>query len=177
MIKTPTKLPISIVVIADNLRSTYNVGSLFRTCEGLGVDELILTGYTPYPLKDIDDRLPHISSKLELQINKTALGAQDSLKWRSVLKIKDVILEFKEAGYLVLGLEQHPKSAELAKFKLSTNKVVLVVGNEVNGLSDEVMGMCDEFVEIPMLGKKESFNVIEATTMAIFHLRFREAST
>jgi 23S rRNA (guanosine2251-2'-O)-methyltransferase len=171
MIKSSSNLN-SIVVIAHDIRSSHNVGSLFRTCEGLGVDKLILSGYTPYPRADNDSRLPHITDKLEAQIDKTALGAQKSLEWEHVEDIKKITTSLKAEGYTILGLEQSDQSIAVNQFS-PVPKMVLVLGNEVEGLDENVIKFCDQLLEIPMLGKKESFNVVQAAAMALFQLRFR----
>ena len=170
MIKSSNQLK-PIVVIAHNLRSAHNVGSLFRTCEGLGVQELILSGYTPYPKMASDNRLPHISAKLDAQIAKTALDAQDSLSWRHVEHLGKVVNHFKNEGYQIIGLEQSDKSKDIISFK-PTNGIILILGNEVEGLDTESIAICDVLLEIPMFGKKESFNVVQAAAMALYALRF-----
>src|SRR4051812_16420299 len=96
----------SIIVIAHDIRSTHNVGALLRTCEGMGVEKLYLTGYTPYPAHPGDERLPHISRKLTKQIDKTALGASDSQPWQHHDDISGLILDLQDKGYSVAALEQ-----------------------------------------------------------------------
>lgn len=160
-----------IVVIAHDIRSTHNVGSLFRTCEGLGVDKLYLTGYTPYPMTDTDDRLPHLSKKISDQIKKTALGAEDTLKWQRYQDINSLIFNLKKEGFSVLGLEQSEKSLNLNEYS-APPKVALLLGNEIEGIAKNLVEKCDEIIEIPMLGKKESFNVVQAAAMALYAFRY-----
>jgi 23S rRNA (guanosine2251-2'-O)-methyltransferase len=162
---------IDIIVIAHNLRSCHNVGALLRTAEGLGVSKVYLTGYTPYPLGAPDDtRLPHIARKLDAQIHKTALGAENSQSWQHT--DLSVALEYLYAqGYQIAALEQAPAAIALPKYKVPP-KIALVLGREVEGIEPEVLAKMDVILEIPMLGQKESFNVVQAAAMALFHLRF-----
>ena len=160
-----------IVVIAHNLRSAHNVGSLLRTTEGLGVWKVFLTGYTPYPLESNDKRLPHLAQKIDKQINKTALDAQHSIKWQHSVEIEPIIKNLKENGYTVAALEQTDSSLLLADFK-PPNKIALIVGREVEGLETEIIKLSDTQLEIPMQGKKESFNVVQAAAMALYTLRY-----
>ncbi len=160
-----------IVVIAHNVRSTHNIGSILRTCDGLGVSKLYISGYSPYPLADNDVRLPHISKKLSQQINKTALGAEKSVVWEHISTCQDVIPSYKEKGYEILALEQLSTSTALPSFE-PTDKSILILGEEVNGISNDVLSLCDRILEIPMYGEKESYNVSVATAIALYHLRF-----
>ncbi len=161
----------SLVLVAHNLRSSHNVGSLLRTSDGLGLDSVLLTGYTPYPSQPHDRRLPHIAKKLDRQIHKTALGAENSQKWHYIQDIRYTLLALKILGYQVVALEQSNHATNLTKFT-SSKDMALVVGREVEGIEEMVLSMTDELIEIPMLGKKESFNVVQAAAMALFYLRF-----
>lgn len=158
-------------MIAHDLRSAHNVGSLIRTCEGLGVEKIFFTGYTPYPHNAEDERLPHISRKIDRQIEKTALGAQDSLPWDSEENIGKVIERLSADGYIICALEQAEKSTPLNKFE-APDKVALIIGNEVQGLEKAILDKADKVLEIPMFGKKESFNAVQAAAMALYELRF-----
>jgi tRNA G18 (ribose-2'-O)-methylase SpoU len=159
-----------LILIVHNVRSTHNVGSLFRTAEGLGINELILSGYTPYPKERNDNRLPYIADKLDRQINKTALGAKNSLKWRHAEDIASVIADVRVKGFKVIALEQDKKSYVITDLDYEGN-IALIVGNELTGLDKKVLGLCDQIIEIPMFGRKESFNVVQAAAMALFYLR------
>lgn len=161
-----------IYVIAHDMRSTFNVGSLFRTAEGLGVAKLFLTGYTPYPALESDKRLPHISQKLDKQITKTALGAEQTLVWEYREDIHEVLAELAEQNIQVVALEQTDSSVPLPEFKPDRD-VALLLGTEVTGLPDDILSLVQNHIEIPMFGSKESFNVIQAAAMALYHLRFR----
>ncbi len=160
-----------IVVIAHNIRSAHNIGSLLRTCEGLGISRLYLTGYSPYPPIDEDERLPHIVKRIEKQIIKTSLGAEKSLPWEHQKDATQLIADLKVNGFTVVALEQAEKSIKLPEFRPSS-KVALLLGSEVTGVDKELLEQTDDIVEIPMFGKKESFNVVQATAMAIYQLTF-----
>jgi tRNA G18 (ribose-2'-O)-methylase SpoU len=160
-----------IVVVAHNLRSTHNVGSLLRTAEGLGVSRVILSGYTPHPEHEHDRRLPHEAAKTARQINKTALGAEDMVQWDYHHEILPVLAKLKKAGYAIAALEQTEDARDLNKYH-PPEKIVLVLGREVEGLDPEVLEVCDVALEIPMFGRKESYNVVQAAAMALYHCRF-----
>ena len=161
----------NIVLIAHNLRSCHNVGSLLRTAEGLGVTDVWLTGYTPYPPIENDPRGPYIAQKMGKQINKTALGAEDMIAWHQSDDIFAVLKELREDGYLVNAIEQTGDSIKLPEFT-APQKVALLVGREVEGVEPEVLEACDNALEIPMFGQKESFNVVQAAAMGLYQCRF-----
>ena len=159
-----------IVLIAHNLRSCHNVGSLLRTADGLGVASVYLTGYTPYPLCETEDsRLPHLARKIDAQIHKTALGAEQSVAWHQSEQIDPVLAELRSLGFTTVGLEQHARAVPLPTFE-PPEKVALIIGREVEGVEPEVLEACDLIVEIPMFGRKESFNVAAAAAMTLYHL-------
>lgn len=160
-----------IIVIAHDMRSTHNVGSLLRTCEGLGVDKVYLTGYTPHPGIPGDSRLPHIIEKLEQQIDKTALGAASMVPWQYSQDINEVIENLQKDGFETVALEQSPDSTKLPDYK-APQKVALILGTEVTGVPPQILELCSKTVEIPMFGQKESFNVVQSAAMALYHLRF-----
>lgn len=162
---------IDIILIAHNLRSSHNVGSLLRTAEGLGVNRVILSGYTPYPIIANDHRLPHLAQKINKQIAKTALGAEQMVDCQHIDNLEVLLPELKAQGYQIVGLEQSDRSITLKDFQ-SPKKLALILGREVEGLEPEIMASCDQLIEIPMLGQKESFNVVIAAAMAIYDLRF-----
>lgn len=156
-----------IIVIAHNIRSTHNVGAIFRSSEGFGISKIILSGYTPYPLIDSDSRLPHISRKLTDQIHKTALGAEQIVPFE-YQAVPD-IAALKADGYTIVGLEQDERSVMLPNY-IPPAKLVLLLGEEVKGITDDMRDICDDLIEIPMVGKKESFNVSVATGIALYAL-------
>lgn len=161
-----------IIVIAHNIRSTHNVGAIFRTAEGFGVSKIILSGYTPYPKIDNDSRLPHIGEKLTKQISKTALGAESIVPFEY---IEQPPLEtLSSQGYTIVGLEQAPNSIPMAQYA-PPQKVALLLGEEVEGITPELLKNCEAIIEIPMVGKKESFNVSVATGIALYALTTNQA--
>lgn len=161
-----------MVVIAHNLRSAHNVGSLLRTADGMGIDEVILSGYTPFPpLEHADPRLPHERDKALKLIHKTALGAEISQHWSHQADVTQVINRLREAGFTIAALEQSQSSLSLPDYK-APDMLALVLGREVEGVEPEVLDLCDLSLEIPMVGKKESFNVIQAAAMAMYHCRY-----
>jgi 23S rRNA (guanosine2251-2'-O)-methyltransferase len=160
-----------IILIAHNLRSAHNVGSLIRTGEGLGLEKIFLTGYSPYPLQSQDTRLPFLAQKIDKRIKKTSLGAEDSIDVIYEKDILKLINDLKKDDYKVLALEQDKSAIKLNEFTSESN-IALVVGNEVDGLEQAVISLCDAVIEIPMLGKKESFNVVQSAAMALYHCRY-----
>lgn len=156
-----------IVVIVHNIRSTHNVGSIFRTCEGYGVTKIILSGYSPYPSLANDGRLPHIKDKLSLQIHKTALGAEELVEFE--YQATPDFAKLKKDGFVIVALEQAKNSIDIRKFK-APQKIALLLGEEVNGIEDDLLKQCDQIIEIEMKGKKESFNVSVAVGIALYQL-------
>ena len=156
-----------IIVIAHNIRSTHNVGAIFRTAEGFGVSRIILSGYTPYPKMNPDARLPHIAEKLTSQIHKTALGAEEIVPfWYQ--EVPD-IAALQAEGYRIVGLEQAESSIRLPAYQ-TPDKIALVLGEEVHGIPEGILEQCEDILEIPMVGKKESFNVSVAAGIALYQL-------
>lgn len=161
----------SIVLIVHDIRSCHNVGSLLRTAEGLGVTTVYLTGYTPYPIAPGDKRLPHIATKLTGQISKTALGAEESQSWVQSDIVEPIIEQLKSQGYALAALEQSDTATPLNGF-VPPDKIALLLGREVEGIDPELLKLVDTHLEISMFGTKESFNVVQAAAMALYHLRF-----
>ena len=155
-----------LIPVLHNIRSVYNVGAILRTCDGLGVDEVILTGYTPYPGKG----LPHEQEKLRNALHKTALGAEDSVRWRYVEDISQTLAEYRQRGFEILALEQGEGSYNLAKYGPLQKDAILILGEEVHGVPQEILQSCDRLIEIPMHGCKESFNVSVAAGIALWEL-------
>ncbi|MCA9349331.1 hypothetical protein KC878_04310 [Candidatus Saccharibacteria bacterium] len=157
-----------IILVMENLRSIYNVGALLRTCEGLGVNQVVYIGTTPHPIVQDDQRLPFKAKQQTNQIAKTALGAENSVSGDYYRYSKD-FLESRDQSKLLLTLEQNKKSVLLDGFCLSED-AYLVVGNEVDGVSKLLIEASDGVLEIPMLGHKESLNVEVAGAIAIYSL-------
>lgn len=147
-----------IKVILHNIRSSLNVGSIFRTADGAGVTSLYLTGYTPTPI----DRF----GRNEATIAKTALGAEKSVSWEKG-DITEVVKSLKSDGYSVIGIEQTSDAQDYKGFK-PKEKTVFIFGNEVGGIEKEILELCDEVIEIPMHGEKESLNVAVAAGVILF---------
>ncbi|MEJ8597911.1 RNA methyltransferase [Riemerella anatipestifer] len=142
--KKTSKTP--LVVVLDNIRSMHNVGALFRTADAFLIEKIMLCGITPQP--------PH------REIHKAALGATESVDWVYQKDISEAIKELKTQGYNIIGVEQTTDSISLSDFEINPNqKYALVLGNEVEGLSDEALSLYDSFIEIPQLGTKHSLNV------------------
>lgn len=160
---------IEIVVIAHDIRSSHNIGSIFRTCEGLGIKKLILSGYSPYPPQPNDPRLPHVSKKAGEAIHKTALGAEKYLDWERAPNVFEAITTLKNEGFLIASLEQSEHSLSLGDF-LPKQKTVVILGSEVEGTDEEILRLSDVIVEIKMKGRKESFNVSAAAAMCLYQL-------
>ena len=163
-----------IIVVLHNIRSTYNVGAILRSAEGFGVLGVILSGYTPR----VHDKnlLPHLRAKLDKEIHKTALGAEEMLDIYSSDDIFARLKELKEQGWQIVGLENNIKNDKLIKTNspsLGTrlsDKVVLILGEEVSGIDYSFYDIIDLFLEIPMKGRKESFNVSVAAGIAMYVL-------
>jgi 23S rRNA (guanosine2251-2'-O)-methyltransferase len=149
----------SLCLALHNIRSVYNVGAIFRTADAVGVSKIYLSGYTPAPI----DRF----GRLRKDIAKAALGAEKTVTWESVEKIEDLISKLKKEKYTILALEQDKNSIEYTKAKLS-NKNLLILGEEVSGIEKEILKNCDQILEIPMKGKKESLNVSVAAGIALY---------
>lgn len=165
-----------IVVILHNIRSTYNVGAILRTADGFGVNQVIYSGYTPTPLP-YSHLLPHLAEKLTDQIHKTALGAELTLKSAVSENIEQTLEELRNAGFQIIGLENNLGSLSTHLINLPEtkakvkNKVAVLLGEEVQGIPSELYPKIDLFLEIPMYGKKESFNVSIASAILLFFLR------
>ncbi len=159
-----------IYIILHDIRSTHNVGSLFRTADCFGTARIFITGYTPYPEHPHDSRLPHIKRKLSNQIHKTALGAELSVPWSYHGDIASLIRELQNDNFQVVALEQASNSIPMPAFK-PPDKCALLVGREVEGIEARLLKLCDAVTEIPMYGQKESLNVAQAAAVALYQLR------
>ena len=153
-----------IVVILDNIRSMHNVGSVFRTADGFLLEGIVLCGFTPQP--------PH------RDIQKTALGATESVDWWYVQNTLDAVIDLKSKGYKVYAVEQVQGSISLEKFSGMNNApVALVFGNEVEGVATEVIAACDACIEIPQEGMKHSFNISVAAGIVLWEMVRTKQST
>jgi 23S rRNA (guanosine2251-2'-O)-methyltransferase len=159
-----------ITLILHNIRSSHNVGSIFRSAEGFGVEKIIITGYTPYPAIENDARLPHVRDKIASQIHKTALGAEHLVPFEHHDTIDDWLRHNDAHERLPLvALEQDKRSVSLVDYP-APPALALLLGEEVDGIDLELLNICSAIIEIPMHGKKESFNVSVAAGIALYAL-------
>lgn len=159
-----------LALVAVNIRSAHNVGSFLRTCDGFSAS-LILTGITPYPVgSKSDTRLPHVSKKAHAAIAKTALGAENTVNWEYISNPNEAIAALRKRGFHIAAIEQSEGSIPLLALNLK-QPTALIVGPEVTGLDRETLKLCDAIYEIPMSGKKESFNVSVAAAIALYQAR------
>lgn len=151
--KKQDKLP--MVVILDNVRSMHNIGSIFRTSDGFAIEKIYLCGITARP--------PH------REIEKTALGATQSVNWVYSASVTDAIIELKAAGYTIIAIEQAENSVMLTDFQPQiSQKYALIFGNEVNGVSEDAMRSIDTCIEIPQFGTKHSFNIVVSAGIVLW---------
>ena len=148
------------VVALHNIRSAHNVGAIFRTADGAGVQGLILAGYTPTPI----DRF----GRKRQDIAKVALGSEEIVPYTYCHSTYEALRAYKAHGFEIIGVEQHSRAIPYHTYK-SNSKCVFVFGNEVEGLSEEVINICDTIVQIPLHGKKESLNVAVAVGVVLFN--------
>lgn len=149
-------------VVLHNIRSAYNVGSIFRTADGAGVAEVVLVGYTPLPVDYF--------GKVNMDIAKTALGAEQSMPWRTYRTMGAAITALRREGYALVAVEQDACAKSLSKLRMRGPKA-FILGNEVRGLSKSVKDSADVIVAIPMHGRKESLNVSVAAGIVLYHGR------
>lgn len=146
----------NIVLVLDNIRSRNNVGAIFRTADAFRIAEIVLCGITPTP--------PH------KDIHKTALGATESVAWRQENTAAEVVAKLREAGAECYAVEQVKGAVFLDQVTAAPNKtLVLVIGNEVQGVSQEVIDACGAAIEIPQLGTKHSLNVATSAGVVLWH--------
>ncbi len=151
------------IAILDNLRSVHNVGSIFRTCNAVGIEKIYLCGTTPTPLDNKGLRRKDFA--------KVALGAEDTLLWEYCESTAECVKKLKVEGCYILALEQDENSADYKTVDISGKKdVALIVGHEVDGITKDVLELSDNTLEIPMLGTKESLNVTIAFGIAIYRI-------
>jgi 23S rRNA (guanosine2251-2'-O)-methyltransferase len=151
----PSKEKKIIYLIAHHIRSLYNVGSLFRTGDGVGINKLVLSGYTGYPPRG--------------KISKVALGAEKTLPWERVKDIGPYLNKLKKQGFQIVALETGKKGINFQKFKPKF-PLALIIGNEKRGLSRGLLRKADKCIYIPMRGKKESLNVSVAAGVALYEI-------
>ena len=145
-----------VYVVLDNVRSLYNVGSIFRTSDGAFIEKIFLTGFTPYPPRP--------------EIEKTALGATATIPWEYYKDPVEIITKLKNEKIKIVSLEHTDKSIPYYNYNPNDYPTCLVVGNEIKGIRDEILKLTDIAIEIPMYGMKQSLNVSVAYGIAIFDL-------
>ncbi|MDB4978080.1 MAG: tRNA/rRNA methyltransferase SpoU [Candidatus Peribacteria bacterium] len=147
----------SIIFLAHNVRSLWNVGSFFRTADAFAVEKIYLTGYTGHPPRK--------------EITKTALGADKTMPWEHVIDPADVVRQLQADGWTIASLELHPDAIDIQRYK-PPEKICIIVGHELTGVTDELLKLSDVTLKIPMLGAKESLNVAVAAGIALSYIRF-----
>jgi len=153
--KAADKIP--VIAVLENIRSMHNVGSVFRTADAFLLEAIVLCGYTPRP--------PH------RDIQKTALGATDTVSWSYHTEALSAVMALRNDGYLIYGVEQAKGSIPLQMFNAKQNeKLAVVFGNELNGISNEVLDICDGCIEIPQSGMKHSLNISVAAGIVLWHI-------
>lgn len=151
------------ILILHNIRSVENVGAMFRTADAAGIDKIYLTGYTPTPL----DRFGRKRGDLA----KSALGAEEFVKWEQYKNILQLLTKLKKEKYLIIGIEQDKKSIDYKTLRPRSGRGnVFIMGSEVGGIPKNILKKCDIIAEIPMRGKKESLNVSVACGIALFRI-------
>ncbi len=146
-----------VITVLDNIRSMHNVGSVFRTADAFLIEAIFLCGYTPQP--------PH------RDINKTALGATETVDWIFFPTAAAAVMELKSKGHKVYAIEQTEGSISLEKFSLNKNeKIAVIFGNEVEGVNDEVLQLVDGSIEIPQSGMKHSLNISVAAGIVLWEI-------
>ena len=146
-----------IVVLLDNVRSLHNVGSVFRTCDAMAVEKLYLGGITAKP--------PH------REIQKTAIGATESVEWEHVENAESVVAKYKNLGYKIIAVEQTVHSKDLIKYQWNHEKTLIIFGNEVDGVEQNIIDNADLSVEIPQWGTKHSFNISVSVGIILWDLK------
>lgn len=146
-----------IVGILINIRSLYNVGSIFRTSDACGIKKLYLIGFTPTPEHP--------------KLHKTALGAEEKIEWEKARTVSGILKQLKKDGYKIVALETGKKSLDLYSYK-ANGKIAIIVGNEIKGISKTILQSCDAVLKIPMNGIKESLNVEVAFALGAYQLKY-----
>ena len=150
-----------IELILLDIRSTYNVGAMFRTADAVGVSRIILAGITPAPLDKF--------GRPRADIAKSALGSEKTMPWESVVNIVSHLTKLKKKGYKIIAIEQSKDSIDYKKIT-PTGNVAVIMGNEVGGVPVKILKKCDVIAEIPMRGMKESLNVSVSCGIALFRM-------
>ncbi|MCB0662527.1 MAG: RNA methyltransferase [Saprospiraceae bacterium] len=153
--KSAEKIPVTVVL--DDIRSALNVGSIFRTADAFRIEKIFLCGITATP--------PH------KEILKTAIGATDSVDWTYEKEIESVLSGLQSEGYVIYGVEQTENSTSLDALSIPQQKIAVILGNEVGGVSDKALAFADGTIEIPQFGTKHSLNVAVCTGIVLWELQ------
>ena len=153
--KSAEKIPVTVVL--DDIRSALNVGSIFRTADAFRIEKIFLCGITATP--------PH------KEILKTAIGATDSVDWTYEKEIESVLWGLRSEGYVIYGVEQTENSTSLDALSIPQQKIAVILGNEVGGVSDKALAFADGTIEIPQFGTKHSLNVAVCTGIVLWELQ------
>jgi len=148
------------IIILENIRSAYNVGAIFRTADASGVTKIYLVGYTPTPI----DRF----GRVQPEIKKTSLGASEYIEWEHTDNVKSLIQELKKSEVTILAIEINKHSISLMSHE-PVEKSAYILGNEVEGVSEEAQKLADKILHVPMMGKKESLNVSVTAGVVMYH--------
>lgn len=152
--KSSRKTPITLVL--DNVRSALNVGAIFRTADAFLIEKIILCGITTTPPNK--------------EIRKAALGSSDSVNWEFQDNTINAVLKLKKQNYHIIAVEQTDKSTKLNNLSLSKKQIALILGNEINGVSQDVIDLCNNVIEIPQFGTKHSLNISVATGIVVWEV-------
>lgn len=164
---------IAVTVVLPDIRSSYNIGSIFRTCDAVGLNNIVLAGYSPRPVDKFN--------RPQKEIAKTALGAEKDISWIYVESPQKALRDLKKKGFRIIAVEQTEKSINYKVFfkdlfknnkkqKESELKLAVVFGTEVTGISKSLLKLCDDFIDIPMRGNKESLNVSVSAGIILYEL-------
>tara|TARA_B110001452_G_scaffold208698_1_gene178969 strand:- start:387 stop:920 length:534 start_codon:yes stop_codon:yes gene_type:complete len=146
-----------IIVLLDDVRSLNNIGSVFRTCDAMRVKKIYLCGITGKP--------PH------REIRKTAIGASESVEWEHKNNASEILTKYRDLGYEIIAVEQTSSSVSLEKYQLKNKNILLVFGNEINGVSQKLVDLCDFSIEIPQWGTKHSMNISVSVGMVLWNIK------
>jgi tRNA G18 (ribose-2'-O)-methylase SpoU len=146
-----------VIVLLDDVRSLNNIGSIFRTCDAMGIKKMYLCGITGQP--------PH------REIRKTAIGASESVEWEHKKNASEILNKYRDLGYEIIAVEQTSSSVTLENYQLRNNKILLIFGNEINGVSQKLIDLCDLSIEIPQWGTKHSINISVSIGIVLWNLK------
>ncbi|MGC4036520.1 MAG: RNA methyltransferase [Chitinophagaceae bacterium] len=152
--KQADKIP--VIAVLENIRSAYNIGSVFRTADAFLIEAIYICGYSARP--------PH------KEIKKTALGAEDTVHWKHFNNAEAAITELRNEQYKIFAVEQVENSISLEKFAINDNKIAVIFGNEVTGVEQNTIQLCDGTIEIPQLGMKHSLNIATAAGVVLWEI-------